>query len=63
MRPLVDDIQADPARRPAIDEVVARFVNIHIQKALSGWKLRSTLLADGNFRFCPSGLWGTGGAG
>ncbi|KAJ7354603.1 hypothetical protein DFH08DRAFT_855393 [Mycena albidolilacea] len=62
MRPLVDDmVQADPAKRPTIDEVVARFADI--RRGLSGWKLRSTLLAEGNFRFCPSGLRGTVGAG
>ncbi|KAJ6496860.1 hypothetical protein DFH09DRAFT_945771 [Mycena vulgaris] len=40
MRPLVSDmVQDDPAKRPTIDEVVARFDEI--RAGLSSWKLRS----------------------
>ncbi|KAF8134308.1 hypothetical protein EV363DRAFT_1131233, partial [Boletus edulis] len=40
MKPLVADmIQSDPSKRPAMDEVIARFDNIC--RSLSRWKLRS----------------------
>ncbi|KAJ7902316.1 kinase-like domain-containing protein [Mycena leptocephala] len=43
MKPLVSDmVQADPAKRPTIDEVVERFEKI--QKKLSWWKLRSRVI-------------------
>ncbi|KAJ7680966.1 hypothetical protein DFH06DRAFT_1315695 [Mycena polygramma] len=43
MRPLVNDmIQADPTKRPQIDEVVTRFAEI--QKGFSTWKLRSRVI-------------------
>ncbi|KIJ07482.1 hypothetical protein PAXINDRAFT_173469 [Paxillus involutus ATCC 200175] len=43
MQPLVADmIQADPAKRPTMDEVVARFDSI--RRGLSAWKLRSRVV-------------------
>ncbi|KAJ7162129.1 hypothetical protein C8R46DRAFT_1000083 [Mycena filopes] len=46
MRPLVSDmVQTDPAKRPTIDEVVARFDEI--RGRLSGWKLRSRVIKKG----------------
>ncbi|KAF8838101.1 hypothetical protein BDN67DRAFT_991457 [Paxillus ammoniavirescens] len=43
MQPLVADmIQADPAERPTMDDVVARFDGIC--RGLSGWKLRSRVI-------------------
>lgn len=43
MRPLVTDMtQADPSKRPTIDEVVERFETI--RKGLSSWKLRSRVV-------------------
>ncbi|EGN93995.1 hypothetical protein SERLA73DRAFT_115488 [Serpula lacrymans var. lacrymans S7.3] len=49
MEPLVKDmVQTDPAKRPTMDEVVARFDQI--LKQLSSWKLRSRVVdkEDGN---------------
>ncbi|KAJ7162135.1 hypothetical protein C8R46DRAFT_1000094 [Mycena filopes] len=46
MRPLVSDmVQTDPAKRPTIDEVVARFEEI--RGKLSSWKLRSRVIKKG----------------
>ncbi|KAJ7434800.1 kinase-like domain-containing protein [Mycena galericulata] len=43
MRPLVSDmVQADPTKRPNIDEVVSRFETI--RNGLSSWKLRSRVV-------------------
>ncbi|KIK89992.1 hypothetical protein PAXRUDRAFT_831730 [Paxillus rubicundulus Ve08.2h10] len=43
MQPLVADmIQADPSKRPTMDDVVARFEGIC--RGLSGWKLRSRVV-------------------
>ncbi|KAI0310496.1 hypothetical protein OF83DRAFT_1070441 [Amylostereum chailletii] len=39
---VVDMVQADPAKRPTIDEVVSRFADI--RKSLSAWKLRSRII-------------------
>ncbi|KIJ18439.1 hypothetical protein PAXINDRAFT_128583 [Paxillus involutus ATCC 200175] len=45
MQPLVADmIQADPATRPTMDEVVARFDTIC--RSLSSWKLRSRVVDE-----------------
>ncbi|KAJ7933892.1 kinase-like domain-containing protein [Mycena leptocephala] len=41
-RLVADMVQADPAKRPTIDEVVERFEKI--QKKLSWWKLRSRVI-------------------
>ncbi|KAJ6603309.1 hypothetical protein DFH09DRAFT_1354580 [Mycena vulgaris] len=50
MRPLVSDmVQDDPAKRPTIDEVVARFDEI--RAGLSSWKLRSRVVKKSDFRF------------
>ncbi|KAJ7162501.1 hypothetical protein C8R46DRAFT_1164465 [Mycena filopes] len=50
MKPLVDSMVADdPAQRPTIDEVIARFKDI--KAGLSSWKLRSRVVKDDDFPF------------
>ena len=45
MQDLVDEMtHIDPARRPSIENVVAKFA--HIRKSLSGCKLRSPLVSE-----------------
>jgi len=57
MRPLVDDmVQADPTKRPKIDEVVDRFAEI--QSGLSSWKLRSRVLGKREFVYLPQRIIG-----
>ncbi|KAJ7267694.1 kinase-like domain-containing protein [Mycena haematopus] len=57
MRPLVDDmVQEDPTKRPAIDEVIARFAEI--QKGLSSWKLRSRVLGKREYPYLPQRIVG-----
>ena len=44
MQDLIDEMtHVDPAKRPSIEEVVARFSRI--RESLSGFKLRSTIIA------------------
>jgi hypothetical protein len=44
MRDLVDEMtHVDPAKRPLIEDVVAKFS--HIRRSLSGFKLRSPLVS------------------
>ncbi|KAF8838515.1 hypothetical protein BDN67DRAFT_971432 [Paxillus ammoniavirescens] len=50
MQPLVADmIQADPSKRPTMDEVVARFDTIC--RSLSSWKLRSRVVDEDEDEF------------
>ncbi|KAF7357872.1 Protein kinase domain-containing protein [Mycena venus] len=57
MRPLVDDmVQADPTKRPTIDQVVARFAEI--QKGLSSWTLRSRVIGQREFVYLPQRIIG-----
>ncbi|KAG9217560.1 hypothetical protein CCMSSC00406_0008487 [Pleurotus cornucopiae] len=50
MRPLVTDMtQADPSKRPTMDEVVERFEAI--RKGLSSWKLRSRVVKSTDSSF------------
>jgi hypothetical protein len=57
MRPLVDDmVQADPTKRPTIDQVVTRFAEIH--KGLSSWKLRSRVIGKREFPLLPQRIVG-----
>jgi len=42
---VADMVQDDPAKRPNVDEVVARFETIH--QGLSFWKLRSRVVQEG----------------
>ena len=45
MEPLVQDmVQADPSKRPTMEEVTVRFDKI--RQSLSGWKLRSRVVDD-----------------
>ena len=45
MEPLVQDmVQADPRKRPTMEEVIVRFDKI--RQSLSGWKLRSRVVDD-----------------
>ena len=45
MEPLVQDmVQADPSKRPTMEEVVVRFDKI--RQSLSGWKLRSRVVDE-----------------
>lgn len=45
---VADMTQADPSKRPKIDEVVARFGDI--RKSLSTWKLRSRIVGRRELR-------------
>lgn len=50
MKPLVDSMTAsDPAQRPTMDEVVARFEDI--KGDLSSWRLRSRVVKGDDFPF------------
>ena len=54
MQPLITDmVQEDPAKRPTMDEVVARFAEI--RSKLSTWKLRSRLAR--NIEIWPVAAW------
>ncbi|KAH9054585.1 hypothetical protein EDB83DRAFT_2225461 [Lactarius deliciosus] len=54
MQPLISDmIQEDPAKRPNMDEIVARFAEI--RNKLSTWKLRSRMTR--NNEFWPVAAW------
>ncbi|KAH9057291.1 kinase-like domain-containing protein [Lactarius vividus] len=56
MQPLISDmVQEDPAKRPNMDEVVARFAEI--KSKLSTWKLRSRMAR--NIEFWPVTAWRT----
>lgn len=49
METLVNDmVQADPAKRPKIDEIVSRFQII--RDSLRSWKLRSRIIDRGEWK-------------
>ena len=56
MQPLVDDmVQDDPTKRPKVDEVVSRF--LEIKGKLSTWKLRSRIVRRDEI--WPLAVWRT----